>query len=486
MLPDDPDRPIDDAPEIPGVSGVPDLAPSNEPATTHELVPTGLLASDAPVLSPVSAPPPRRGGLMVGIAVALVAVLGGGALFMSGFVLGQRQVTQPGGPATEEEAFQPFWDAYHAIRDQFALGPVDRKDIIEGAIRGMVESIGDPYSTYLSPEDFRQSLQDLNGEFEGIGAEIGTVDAAGKTSDCSVFGPDCRLVIVAPLEGSPAEKAGLLPGDVIDEVDGSGLDGLSPDDARNKIRGKKGTEVVLRIEREGKEPFDVTLTRDVIHQREVITEDYADGAVGYIRLTGFSDNGALKFVEAVQAALNKGQTKLIVDLRGNPGGFVTAARSVASTFIAEGPIFWEEDSHGTQTATEPGVRQADGSIKPGIATDPEIEVVVLIDKGSASASEIVAGALQDSGRATLIGETSFGKGTVQTWIELDDDTGAVKLTVAKWLTPDKRWIHKVGLVPDIVVARPDDTPADEDPVLDRAVEFLTGSSSMRVTLPHAA
>jgi carboxyl-terminal processing protease len=463
MLPDDPRRPTDDGPDA---------------SPPQELSPTGLLVGDMPALTPVAAPPPRRAGLLVGIAVALVAVLGGGALFMSGFVLGQREVTQPGGPATDEEAFQPFWDAYHAIRDRYALGPVDRKDIIEGAIRGMVEAIGDPYSAYLSSEEFRQTLQDINGEFEGIGAEIGTVNAAGETSDCTEFGADCRLVIVAPLEGSPAEKAGLKPGDVIDEVDGSGIDGLSPDEARDLIRGKKGTEVVLRIEREGVAPFEVTVVRDVIHQREVITEDYADGEVGYIRLTGFSDNGAKKLHDAVEAALDKDQTKLIVDLRGNPGGFVTAARSVASEFIKDGPVFWEEDAQGTQTPTE--------ALGGGVATDPDIEVVVLIDKGSASASEIVAGALQDTGRATLIGETSYGKGTVQQWIELDNDTGGVKLTIAKWLTPDKRWIHNVGLVPDVVVEVPADTPAGEDPVLDKAIEFLTGSSAIETTLPIAA
>ena len=192
---------------------------------------------------------------------------------MSGFVLGQRAELQPGTPGSEEAAFQPFWDAYHAIRDRYALEPVDRKTIIEGAIRGMVEAIGDPYSSYLSSEDFRQTLQDINGEFEGIGAEIGTVNAAGETVDCSEFGADCRLVVVAPLEGSPAEEAGLKPGDVIAEVDGSTLDGLTPDEARDRIRGEKGTTVVLRIEREGVDPFDVSIIRDTIHQREVITDD---------------------------------------------------------------------------------------------------------------------------------------------------------------------------------------------------------------------
>jgi carboxyl-terminal processing protease len=463
MLPDDPASPAD-------------TAPAGTPAP--ELIPTGLVPGASPNPAAAAAATPRRGGLLLGIAVALVAVLGGSALFMSGFVLGQRDTTQPGTPATEDQAFQPFWDAYRAIRDRYALGPVDRKAIIEGAIRGMVEAVGDPYSTYLTPEEFRNSLQDISGEFEGIGAEIGTVNAAGETVDCTTFGADCRLVIVAPLEGSPAEKAGLKPGDVIAEVDGSTLDGLSPDEARDRIRGRKGTDVVLTIEREGRDAFEVTITRDVIHQREVITEDYAQGEIGYVRLTGFSENGAERFVAAVQAALDKGQTKLIVDLRGNPGGYVDAARTVASTFIAEGPVFWEEDAKGKVTPTD--------AVSDGIATDPGIEIVLLIDRGSASASEIVAGALQDTGRATLIGETSYGKGTVQQWIELDDELGAVKLTVAKWLTPDKRWIHKVGIVPDIVVEVPADTPAGSDPVLDRAIEFLTGSSALRVSLPRAA
>jgi carboxyl-terminal processing protease len=436
--------------------------------------PTGLVSGWTPARTPA----PRRGGMVLGIAVALVAVLGGGTLFMSGYVLGQRGANQPGTPATEDEAFQPFWDAYHAIRDRFALGPVDRKAVIEGAIRGMVEAIGDPYSTYLSSEEFRRTLQDVSGEFEGIGAEIGTVNGAGETTDCSKFGPDCRLVVVAPIEGSPAEQAGLKPGDVIANVDGSSLDGLSPDEARDRIRGKKGTTVTLTIERAGRAPFDVAITRDVIHQREVISANYADGEVGYIRLTGFSENGADRFLDAVQAALDKGQTRLIVDLRGNPGGFVTAARTVTSAFIAAGPVFWEEDAQGNQTPTD--------TLGDGIATDPEIQLVVLIDRGSASASEIVAGALQDTGRATIIGETSYGKGTVQQWIELENDTGGMKLTVAKWLTPDKRWIHKVGIVPDIPVEVPADTPAGDDPVLDRAIEFLVGSSALPISLPHAA
>ncbi len=452
------------------------------PSPTDNDVP--LPGTDAPATAMTQAAvtlpsiPRGRGAFLVGLAIVLVVLLSGGALFASGYVLGQRQAAQPGTPAADQAAFQPFWDVYEAIRDRYALGPVDQKALIEGAIKGMVEAVGDPYSSYLTSEEFRNTLEDISGEFEGIGAEIGTVNAAGETIDCALFSADCRLVVVAPLDGSPAAAAGLQPGDVIAEVDGSSVNGLTPSEARDRIRGKKGTTVTLTIERTGLAPYEVTITRDVVHQRELITEELAGGSITYIRLTGFSDGGAAKFVETVQTAIDKGQTRIILDLRGNPGGFVTAARKVASAFVEDGPVFWEEDAEGTLTATD--------ALGGGVATDPAIQVVVLIDRGSASASEIVAGALQDTGRATLIGETSYGKGTVQSWIELDNDSGGVKLTVAKWLTPEKRWIHTVGIVPDIVVDVPADTPADEDPVLDRAVEFLTGSSATRLGLPRAA
>jgi carboxyl-terminal processing protease len=206
--------------------------------------------------------------------------------------------------------------------------------------------------------------------------------------------------------------------------------------------------------------------RDVIKQREVIEEDLADGTIGYIRVTGFSDNSATQYHEAVQADLDAGRKKLILDLRGNPGGYVTAARSIASEFISSGPLFWEETADGKQEETD--------ASSGGVATGTGIELIVLVDRGSASASEIVAGALQDRHRATLVGETTFGKGTVQQWIELPN-TGALKLTIAKWLTPDKRWIHHVGIVPEVTVAVPAEPVPDQDPALDKAVEILKTS-----------
>jgi len=207
-------------------------------------------------------------------------------------------------------------------------------------------------------------------------------------------------VIVAPMEGSPAERAGLRAGDVVELIDGESVAGLTVDESVGRVRGPKGTDVTLTIVRDGGAPFDLKITREVIVQKEVVTRDLAGGSVGYIRLTGFSDNAATDLVSAVRADIEAGRTKLVLDLRGNPGGFVTAARKIASQFIGSGPIYWQEDSQGNQVETD---AEPDGE-----AIDPSIELVVLIDKGSASASEIVAGALQDTKRATLIGETSFG------------------------------------------------------------------------------
>ncbi|MBA2720256.1 MAG: S41 family peptidase [Chloroflexi bacterium] len=449
-----------------------------DPERSESPDPAADPGSSAPLGNPIHQPAgldvppgpvaPRRSagarGPILALALAVVSVLAGGALFVSGFLVGQRASLQPGTPVAAEQDFQSFWDSYDTITSRYAGGAIDQKALISGAIKGMVDALGDPYSAYLTPDQYRQGLQDLSGQFEGIGAEIGTKDAAGATSDCTTLGPNCLLIIVAPIEGSPSEKAGIKAGDAIVAVDGLSLDGLTIDGARNKIRGKKGTEVVLSIVRDGAKAVDFTVTRDVIVSKEVITRDLADGAVGYIAVTGFSDNAATKFHDALQADLKAGKTRIILDLRGNPGGYVTAARAIASEFIKDGAVFLEEDADGTQTPTN-----ATGQ---GIATDNSVKLIVLVDKGSASASEIVAGALQDRERATIVGETSYGKGTVQQWIQLQDGA-ALKLTIAKWLTPNKRWIHRVGIVPDVPIATPADAGPDKDPALDKAVELLT-------------
>jgi carboxyl-terminal processing protease len=201
---------------------------------------------------------------------------------------------------------------------------------------------------------------------------------------------------------------------------------------------------------------------------EVESRDLANGTVGYIRLSGFSDHSAEALDKVAAEDVRAGRTKLILDLRGNPGGFVTAAREVAGQFLADGTIFWQEDAEGNQTETvaQPG----------GAATDPAIQLVVLVDGGSASASEIVAGALQDRGRAKLIGTQTYGKGTVQQWTQLEGDSGGFRLTIAKWLTPDKTWVHGKGLTPDLVVDAAPAKPGD-DPVLDAALEELGATAT---------
>ncbi|HEY7735720.1 MAG TPA: S41 family peptidase [Candidatus Limnocylindrales bacterium] len=430
-------------------------------------------------LTPVTVPGQERRRLpVVGIALAIVVVLGGAGLFMAGYTFGERQAETPGTPAGQEQAFQPFWDAYHAVVERYAGGEVDQQKLVEGAIRGMIEALGDPYSSYLTSEEYRESLQGISGQFEGIGVQIATQDEAGKRVECTSLGASCQLVVVEPLDGSPALKAGMRPGDVIVGVDGSSVAGLSVDEVQRRIRGDKGTEVRLSVVRDGGEPFELAIVRDVIVQEEVVHRVLDAGGVGYTKLTGFSDHAADVLVEEVRKDVEAGRKKLILDLRGNPGGFVTAAKTVASQYLREGPIFWEESADGTQ---EPTNATGDGA-----AIDPSIKLVVLIDRGSASASEIVAGALQDTGRATLVGETTFGKGTVQTWEELAGGNGAMRLTIAKWLTPEKRWIHGEGITPDVAVPVPDGTAAGEDPVLDRAIAILDRPSAGRSVLPVAA
>ena len=432
----------------------------------------------APDPEPVIGPAPKRPGSRspVVVALAIVAVLAGGALFVSGWTLGRQTALTPGTPVDEAAAFQPFWDTYRAVTERYAGGTVDRRAIIEGAIKGMITALGDPYSMYLTPEEFRQSLSSLSGEFEGIGATIGTVDAAGNNASCTTIAPDCRLVVVAPITGSPADKAGLQPGDVIARIDGQTLDGLTVDEARSRIRGPKDTTVRLTIQRGTGAPLEIPIVRAVIVTPEVETRVLAGGTVGYIRLSGFSDHSAVALDAAAAEDVKAGRKKLILDLRGNPGGFVTAARDVASQFLADGTVFWEEDAEGnlTETRATPG----------GAATDPSIQLIVLVDGGSASASEIVAGALQDRGRAKLVGVKTFGKGTIQQWTQLEDDSGGFRLTIAKWLTPDKTWVHGKGITPDVVVDTAPTKPG-EDPVLDAALREL-GAAGTGAVLPAAA
>ena len=410
------------------------------------------------------------------LALAVAVVLGGGALFLSGFALGALRSSTPGTAADEQAVFQPFWDTYRAVTEDYAGEPVDRKKLVDGAIKGLISALDDPFSTYLTPDEYRQSLQGLSGRFEGIGArvEMRRVDDQG---DCARLGDGCALVVVEPIAGAPAEKAGVRAGDVISAIDGTTVDGLTTDEALKRIRGPKGTTVRLGIDRAGT-PLEIAIVRDVVVEPEVEAKTLADGSVGYIRLAGFSDRAAADFGAAVGADIAAGRKRIVVDLRGNPGGYVTDAQKVISQFVPAGTtLFFQQTADGRRTATT--------ALDGGAATADEVRVVVLIDGGSASASEIVAGSLQDLGRATLVGSTSYGKGTIQVWQQLADDNGGFRLTVARWLTPKGRWIHKVGLSPDVPIASSAISGAGTDPVLERALEILAAGAGSAGAGPDA-
>jgi len=439
--------------------------PAPEPAAAELPAPEGP-GPEAP--GPKAAPDhrPRRPWFLT-----IVAILAGSGLFLSGFALGAQRASTPGTAVSDQAAFQPFWDVYDAIHSDFALGPFDRETLVEGAIKGMIGSLDDPFSQYLSPDDFQNTLQGINGTFTGIGAVI-PATSISTNATCTTLDADCTLVVSSVIQGAPADKAGLLPGDRIVSIGGQTLTG-SVDAAVAMIRGPKGTSVVLGIHRSGVAgPLSISIVRDVVVQKEVETRSLADGSVGYIRLTAFSDNSARDFAAAVKADVAAGQKRIVVDLRGNGGGFVTAAQVVASQFLPGGVVFYEQGADGVQTAIS--------AASDGAATDPAIKVVVLIDGNSASASEIVAGALQARGRAQLIGSQSFGKGTIQAFQQLSDNGGGFRLTIAKWLTPDKVWINHVGLTPNIAVSVPADTPAGSDPVLARALQVLAAGGSADV------
>ncbi len=413
--------------------------------------------------------PRRRRSVAPVLALLFVAAVGGAALFLSGYALGARVATTPGTPGGQEALWEPFWDAHRAITDQF-VGDVDQKTLVEGAIDGMVKSLGDKWSQYLTSEQYRQNLQGISGRFSGIGTEMQAQPAPGG-APCAPLGKDCRLTVMSVVPGAPAEKAGLLAGDAVTAIDGVPLDGLTTDQATSKIRGPKGQPVTLTIVRGSDAARDVTIVRDYIARPEVTSKALADGTVGYIKLAGFSDSASKAFADAVADFTDRGVTEFVVDLRGNGGGFVTAARDVASQFIASGPIFWQEDAQGdrVEIAASPG----------GAATGGDVRVAVLVDGNTASASEIVAGALQDTGRGTLVGTRTFGKGTIQEWLPLPNDTGGMRLTVLRWLTPAGTWIHDTGIEPNVTVDAAVAAAAGGtgDATLDRALEVLAAASA---------
>ena len=397
------------------------------------------------------------------LVIAILAAVVIGMAFLSGFATGALTMYEPP-PAPiatplpdEEEQFQIFWEAWHLIEENFD-GPIpDMRTRTYGAINGMLRTLDDDHTVLLSPEYAAIFGEDLSGSFEGIGALV-------KMRE------DGKLMIVEPFKGQPAERAGLRSGDIVLAVDGTTLQGLNLYEAIALIRGPKGTMVNLTIEREGiEQPFDIEVERARI-EIPVVETEMLEGNIAYISLFEFSEPAPARFREALQELLAKEPRGLILDLRGNPGGYLGVAVDIGSEFISEGLIL-RQRAKGEQEVEHP----AKGD---GVALD--VPLVVLVDGGTASASEIVAGALQDHERAVLIGEQTFGKGTVQIGYDLSDGA-ELRITIAHWFTPDGRAIEKEGLTPDIVVEMTEaDEEAGRDPQLERAIEYLKSQTSLRI------
>ena len=350
---------------------------------------------------------------------------------------------------TEEETFGLFWEVWHILQEEYYGQLPDETGMTHGAIQGVLDTLDDDHTAFFDPDVAKMMRQDMSGSFEGIGAHVRMQE-------------DGRLMIVAPIEGQPAEAAGLRRGDIILEADGVSLEGMNIWEAISHIRGPEGSVVRLTVLREGlAEPFVVEIERASIPM-PTIKAEMLDNKVAYVKLFEFNSQANARLEEALEELLARDPRGLILDLRNNPGGFLNEAVNVASQFISEGHILLERFGDGTEHVYE--------AREGGVAL--EVPMVVLVNAGSASASEIVAGALQDTGRGTLIGETTFGKGSVQLLHRLRDDS-ELRVTVARWFTPDDRLIHGHGLEPDVVVEMtPEDMDAGLDPQLDRAVEYL--------------
>jgi carboxyl-terminal processing protease len=436
----------------------------------------------------------RRSSGVSAVILILVLLLFGAATFVAGVTVGGGQLAADPSPdptpeptavmptdaatpaptprletvtcAAPSEAFAVLCETYARIQADY-VDEIDDETLVEGAVRGMIEyGLQDPYSGYLSPDVYGRALDDLSGEFSGIGAEVGmeNLDDPEDLASCTVVTSTCAIVIVAPLEGSPAEAVGLRPGDQVLAVDGTSTVGETLHSLVFVIRGEAGTDVTLTVRR-GEQVRDFTITRAVIDLREVRSELIGDD-VAYVRLSSFTDRSTGLLRDALQGLLDRGATRIVLDLRGNPGGYIVAAQGVGSQFVPAGELlFTVESGSDVQRWTA----QANG-----LAESSALPLVVLVDGGSASASEIVAVALQQAGRATIVGTPTFGKNTVQVWSELPNG-GGLRLTTDRWFTPSHGSVSPGGVQPDVVVEAPEEPDDGEDPQLDRALEIVRGS-----------
>lgn len=384
------------------------------------------------------------------ICFSLILIVAFLFVFGIGFLVGQKQVVCPICPP-EDVDFSLFWDAYYKLEQNF-IEPtkLDTQKIIYGAISGMAKSLEDPYTDFFNPEEAEKFEQDLSGSFEGIGVEI------GLKKDI--------LTVIAPLKNTPGQKAGLKSGDMIFKIDGKSTSNMSTDEAVSLIRGKKGTEVILTIFREDwKDTKDIKIIRDTIIVPSIEWE-LKDGNTAYIQMYLFDQMLTSNFNKIALEILNSPAEKIILDLRDNPGGYLEVAQDISGWFLKKGQVVTIEDFGKDENQK---YYKAEGS-----AMFSEYPMVVLINQGSASASEILAGTLRDNRSVKLIGEKSFGKGSVQEVLGLRDGS-MLKITVAKWLTPKGNLISEIGLTPDISVELTDeDFENEKDPQLDKALEII--------------
>ncbi|HEU4914025.1 MAG TPA: S41 family peptidase [Candidatus Saccharimonadales bacterium] len=384
----------------------------------------------------------------VALVVVAVAIFGAGVGFGNGSI-------QLGSPAEHANKDLPADLEYESVEQVYDLlksnydGRLDATKLLDGLKHGLAEAAGDPYTAYFSKDEAKEFNDQLNGSFTGIGAELGQ-DA------------DSNLIIVSPIDGFPASKAGLRPQDIIVSINGTSTNGMSVDKAVSLIRGKADTKVTLRILRDKTEDLSFTITRAAITIPSVKWE-LLDGQVGLITVSQFGEDTVSLMNEAGLELKDQGATSILLDLRGNPGGLLSSAVNMSDMWLPKGKTIVQEKRGGVVTET---YASAGGGLFNGMPT------AVLINAGSASASEIVAGALRDNGAATLFGEKSYGKGSVQEIRELPNGT-EIKITVARWYRPNGQNIDKKGIKPDHEIKMTDDDyKNDRDPQKDAAIDFL--------------
>lgn len=380
-------------------------------------------------------------------------------VFFSGWILGRQDLatTKVGyipslsgkNTSSQNADFSTFWKAWDLIEKNYD-GELDYSKMVNGAIDGMVRAVGDPYTAYMSPEESKRLEDDLSGVVSGIGAEVGIRDN--------------KLVIIAPLDDSPAKKAGLVAGDYIAKIDDKDTSNMDVNDAVSKIRGKEGTSVKLTIIRSGTtKDFEITRAKITVKS---VKHEIKDGNIGYIAISRFDSETTNELRAALTELQSKNVKKIVLDLRDNPGGYLDESVTVASEFIKSGVIVTEKKDKLFGKKNE---YRATGR---GTATGENIKLVVLVNNGSASAAEIVAGAIKDLRRGTLVGEKTFGKGSVQE-IESLSKGSKLRITIAHWYTPNGVNIGKQGIQPDIEVKMTEaDYNAGKDPQLDKAIQLL--------------